>query len=297
MRLIPGYDGHMLATAAFTLQVVNVGLLIAGGLCCVGVLVWLVRSGTWRDPLADVLLPVHAPPLVGICIAALAYLTLQYFAVKLLAPDLPASGAAVAGSDLWHRFQTADGLARLLASVLMAVMHVTAHPRGTTRGIRLMQATGAGILGLLIVLPITAAQLELGSLIWKWLHPGAPVPMHIVLQGLTASEWGRWGTVQLLVGAILIAPVSEELFFRGIVLESVACRSRRVWPAILLSSCAFGAVHGQPQDIVPLVSMGIVLGYLRIRCGTLWPCILLHMLFNARTMITAVLAPELLQEQ
>jgi membrane protease YdiL (CAAX protease family) len=40
--------------------------------------------------------------------------------------------------------------------------------------------------------------------------------------------------------------------------------------------------------------MGVVLGYLRLRCGSLWPCIVLHALFNARTMIAALLAPELL---
>jgi membrane protease YdiL (CAAX protease family) len=76
----------------------------------------------------------------------------------------------------------------------------------------------------------------------------------------------------------------------------VATQSRRAWPAIVLSSLAFGAVHAQPQDVAPLVTMGVVLGFLRLRCNSLWPCIVLHMLFNARTMITAVLAPELLTE-
>lgn len=286
----------MLASAAFTLQVVNYGLLIAGGLCCVGLLIWLVRSGRWRNPLADVPVPTYGPPLASIFVAAMAYFALQYFAVKLLAPDLPASGTADPGSSLWHRFQSADGIAKLLASVLMVVMLALARPPGTARGMRLLQGTAAGILGTLIMLPIAAAQLEMGRIIWNWLHPGAPPPMHVVLQGLAHSDWGVWGAVQLLAGAIVVAPLVEELFFRGILLQAVTTQSRRAWPAIVLSSLAFGAVHAQPQDILPLVTMGVVLGYLRIRCGSLWPCIVLHMLFNARTMITAVLAPELLTE-
>ncbi len=44
----------------------------------------------------------------------------------------------------------------------------------------------------------------------------------------------------------------------------------------------------------PLVTMGVVLGYVRLRCGTLWPCVVMHALFNARTMAFALLAPELL---
>ena len=286
----------MLASAAFILQGANVGLLTLGGLGCVGVLVWLARRGRWRNPLAGVPLPADGPPLTTVLIVPMVYIAVQYVVLRLLVPDMPADGQAEPGTGVWQRFQLADGVAKVLASVLMAVMLVISRRAGAKPRVSLLKGTAVGILGLLVVLPITTAQLEMGRVIWNWLHPGTQPPLHAVLQGLARNAWDAWGVAQLLVGAILIAPVAEELFFRGIILQSIAFHSRRVWPAIALSSIAFGVVHAQPQDVVPLVTMGVVLGYLRIRCGSLWPCIVLHMLFNARTMLTAVLAPELLQQ-
>jgi membrane protease YdiL (CAAX protease family) len=50
----------------------------------------------------------------------------------------------------------------------------------------------------------------------------------------------------------------------------------------------------QPQDVLPMVTLGVVLGYIRLRYRSLPACVLVHMLFNARTMIIATLAPELI---
>lgn len=90
---------------------------------------------------------------------------------------------------------------------------------------------------------------------------------------------GRGGvTITLLV---IIAPVFEELFFRGIVLE----QTRRRWgaiPAVVVSSIFFGLVHMPvwPQ-VVNAVLMGFLLGYLYVICGSLVPVIIVHAANNA----------------
>jgi membrane protease YdiL (CAAX protease family) len=48
--------------------------------------------------------------------------------------------------------------------------------------------------------------------------------------------------------------------------------------------------------VPPLVTLGLALGYLRVRTGSLWPGIVLHAAFNGRTIALALLAPELLEE-
>ncbi len=101
---------------------------------------------------------------------------------------------------------------------------------------------------------------------------------------------------QILFGAAVVAPLTEELFFRGVLLQAVCYHVRHAWAAIGLSALAFGLAHAQPQDILPLISLGVILGWLRLRSGALWPCVLLHMLFNVRTLVFVLLAPELLTE-
>ncbi len=90
---------------------------------------------------------------------------------------------------------------------------------------------------------------------------------------------GRGGvTITMLVVA---APICEELFFRGIVLE----QTRRKWGAfwaVVASSLFFGLVHIPmwPQ-VVNAALVGFVLGYLYIVTGSLIPVILVHAANNA----------------
>ncbi len=147
---------------------------------------------------------------------------------------------------------------------------------------------------MLVILPIVSLQLNMGQILWQRLLPNLPPPVHPTFESLTQSDWGRVGVAQLFVMAIVIAPIAEELFFRGLVLQTVCRYTRRVWVSIVLSGIAFGAVHSaQPQAVLPLTTMGIILGYMRVRHRSIELCIVVHALFNAQSMIAAYLAPEL----
>jgi membrane protease YdiL (CAAX protease family) len=280
---------------ASTLERINVGLLVAGGLCCAGVLVWLFHSGRWRNPLAGVPLPQGGPTIFSVVVVILVYFALAKIAILVAELGGSPATAAIPGSTAWHRATLMEQGTALLVFGLMVVMLAQAR-RANPGRFSLGRATGvaAGIVGLLVLLPLTALQSEMGRIVWNWLHPETAPPVHAVLQALSQSQWGTWGTVQLVVGAVLIAPLTEELFFRGLLLQALCYHFRHGWLAVAVSAVTFGLVHAQPQDVLPLLTMGVVLGYLRLRCGVLWPCILLHALFNARTMAFVVLAPELL---
>jgi membrane protease YdiL (CAAX protease family) len=43
------------------------------------------------------------------------------------------------------------------------------------------------------------------------------------------------------------------------------------------------------------VTMGVILGYVRVRYRSLPACILIHALFNARTMVLVLLNPEMVR--
>lgn len=103
----------------------------------------------------------------------------------------------------------------------------------------------------------------------------------------------------ILIGAAIIAPLMEELFFRGVVLPVVAARLGPVF-GVLISSVAFGVMHVQPTYestiyMVILTSLaGGVFGFLRLKSGSLLLPIAAHIGFNSWALIITLLAATLL---
>jgi sodium transport system permease protein len=82
----------------------------------------------------------------------------------------------------------------------------------------------------------------------------------------------------LLVLAFVPA-VCEEIAFRGFILNGFRSRGSD-WMAILLSSAFFGAVHGLIQQSLTAAILGVLLGYVALRAGSVWPGMVLHGLHN-----------------
>jgi membrane protease YdiL (CAAX protease family) len=111
------------------------------------------------------------------------------------------------------------------------------------------------------------------------------------------GEWilrGRWGAVSLaagdspqnardplvLAGAIAIAPLSEELIFRGFVYAVVKRYSERFFAAII-SSAVFAIAHYDIPALAPLFALGMCLTVAYELSGCLWVPITIHAIFNA----------------
>ena len=77
------------------------------------------------------------------------------------------------------------------------------------------------------------------------------------------------------------APVAEELFFRGFLFAGLRARWS-LWPAALVSGLIFGLVHAPTgiTTVVPLATLGFALCWLYDRTGSLWPCVIAHMINN-----------------
>jgi membrane protease YdiL (CAAX protease family) len=92
----------------------------------------------------------------------------------------------------------------------------------------------------------------------------------------------------LIVGAI-IAPLVEEIFFRGFLFQGF--RAHYGWKVgILLSSAIFAAAHLDLVAFIPTFILGSVLAYLYHRSNSVWPGILLHFLVNAFGLLGAYFA-------
>ena len=90
------------------------------------------------------------------------------------------------------------------------------------------------------------------------------------------------------VTAMVLAPLFEETLFRGVLLPVLA----RHWGppiAVLMSALVFGLAHLSLGELVPLLVLGVGLGWLRLRTGRLAPCVLMHGLWNGFTFLNLVL--------
>ncbi len=86
----------------------------------------------------------------------------------------------------------------------------------------------------------------------------------------------RWQSLFLIA---LSPAVCEELVFRGAVLGGLA-RDTRPARAIAIQALLFALAHGSVHRLMPTFLLGGVLGLLRLRTGSIWPCVLLHALYN-----------------
>jgi uncharacterized protein len=121
-------------------------------------------------------------------------------------------------------------------------------------------------------------------------------PQRDLFNDPTGFSWLNFG-LAFVAGAI-IAPIVEELVFRGLFYQWL--RGRTSVPiAIVLSGLIFGAIHGIPIAFPALALVGMVLAATFQWTGSLWMPIALHFLQNATVISLLFFAqanPQLFQQ-
>ncbi len=103
----------------------------------------------------------------------------------------------------------------------------------------------------------------------------------------TAMDW-----VLLFIGVVLFASVSEELVFRGFLQVSLEQKGD-VTRAVLLVSLAWTIIHANPYWAVPIFVMGVIIGFLAWRTGSIVPGIIVHGINNFLSLLNYNLQPEM----
>ena len=143
---------------------------------------------------------------------------------------------------------------------------------------------------------------------WKnvfWIMPAFVVSMFALNLVMMLSGWPEWvkanfggegqKTVQLLrettdtglvwamaFSAVIVAPIVEEVIFRGYIYPVVKRYSER-WFAALFTGVLFGVIHFNLMSLPTLAVMGVVLVVLYEVTGSLWVTIACHAAFNGTT--------------
>lgn len=93
----------------------------------------------------------------------------------------------------------------------------------------------------------------------------------------------------ILIGSIVAAPFCEEIFFRGFVLPGLLREFPAAW-AVLISSALFAVAHADYGSFLPLFAIGLALAFVRLRTGSTWASMSLHILNNLLASVTIILA-------
>jgi sodium transport system permease protein len=185
------------------------------------------------------------------------------------------------------RMNSAVQLAAILAPALLMAVFLTSSPRQTLllRLPRWKMVPAAAVLALAMH-PFVIA---LNSLV-AHLYPMAPEMIRDL--GTWQAKFAAADAGLLLVCFAAVPAVCEELAFRGFILAG--CRNLgNNGRAVLVSAIFFGATHAFLQQSINACLLGIVLGYLAVKSGSLLPGIIFHFLHNAMMVLSAKVTPEL----
>lgn len=102
------------------------------------------------------------------------------------------------------------------------------------------------------------------------------------------------GIVLYIINTVIIAGFTEEILFRGIIMQSL----RRFGDlfALVVSSFIFGAIHLNLVQMPYAFIFGLAMGYFVLRTGSLWVGIIVHIINNSLAVLFEYLTPAVSDE-
>ncbi len=96
------------------------------------------------------------------------------------------------------------------------------------------------------------------------------------------TEINHFGILSIVIASCLLAPIAEEIFFRGILLKGLQEKFKS-FPAIIISALLFAAIHFSPKDFISLFVAAFGYALLTIKAQSILPAILAHTINNSLT--------------
>ncbi|MBN2592587.1 MAG: CPBP family intramembrane metalloprotease [Sedimentisphaerales bacterium] len=253
---------------------------------------WLLDTSLGRKALADSLprrnsMPPYLP---------LVPLLLWFGAVSMTVVMVQKLTPGLQG---WQKIFRDHLVMSIGAIVTMAAMMFLAHvhfPRGL-KGFGLNIKTIAkdfvmAILNLLATWPLMMAAITM-TMFFARLLSGQDYQMQQHQQLVMITEYPQLPVRIIIVFvAVVIAPLLEEMMFRGFVqttIRSYFNTRNNAWPAIAASSVFFAIMHADPGHWPALFVLGVCMGYSYEKSGSLLRPIFIHFFFNAYGIAAALL--------
>jgi membrane protease YdiL (CAAX protease family) len=125
-----------------------------------------------------------------------------------------------------------------------------------------------------------------GSALYSWLITVFNLPIQTNTDALLRqAQSAPFTTLGLLLASVVVAPISEEIFFRGFAFMGLL-KGMSLIPAMLVSAAIFAIAHTDLGSLIPLFIIGVALAWARWRSDSLWPGVVIHTLNNLLALIT-----------
>jgi membrane protease YdiL (CAAX protease family) len=239
--------------------------------------------GTHRDVLANTVSAIAVGNLV----------LLPLLLLITAGPELWRKGLGAVLTDIVERGAGIQAFVVFLALVgldmaLLLVVYLRVLRTGATTereiglvGSRLLRNVVVGVAGVFAVLLVSGVI----SYVLTQLGVQQTQAEQLAIRGASPSVFAL-----LFAAGALLAPLAEEIFFRGYVFRAYLTRMGMVG-AYVVSSLLFAVLHLNLAAFVPLFFVGLILAYLYHRTGSLVPAIVTHGLNNAIALLAVYYAP------
>jgi membrane protease YdiL (CAAX protease family) len=232
-------------------------------------------------------------PMEGISRRLLALMVCAYSGLFLGAWVQQSSGVAGVDSSIWRVVVASVSFQG--AGLILIARFLHEHQVGWSEAFgfpnRRRKALLLGVLVALIFLPLgwglqQASAFVMTHLPLFKLQPEEQLPVRVLRASMS---WP--GRITLGVAAILLAPLAEEILFRGILypaIKQAGFPRLALWGSVLL----FAAVHMNAVTFLPLAVLALLLTALYERTDNLLAPIIAHALFNALNFVTLFLIEQ-----
>ncbi len=255
------------------------------------ILIAVVVLGVWKLPPSPKIAAWRIPLEIGALVFGSSILLSgigQQYAIQSISADDPIAlkGIATLGNYVG---------ATLPIIVMAFLWNQFPRPIGGERPESTLRSLGIGVIAILALFPIIEVAGSLGAILQEALQGSPPDPVaHQTLKLLTQAPIEGWWWM-IAGGAIVMAPIIEEILYRGIIQQSLRRLKVPRWWAILATSAGFTLMHipvlsedAMIASLLMLMFASIGFGWIRERTGQMAPSILAHMLFNLINVILAI---------
>ena len=243
----------------------------------IGLAMHVARAIVVREPLAEA--RYRGPSVIALLVLAVIAANAASISVANDVLAITAGRApSIAGALVLLTITQAALLA--VGGLFVAAPHALA-------GLRLVPSHGLWRsvgLGVLLAVPAWIAAQLLAVLTARLLEPFGLRPE----EGVAEAAIGLVDPIVLAIALVVVAPVAEEVFFRGIVFNAWL-REFDVRRAIIGSALLFALIHGSIFVIPAIFGLGIALALLYHRTGSLPASMAMHATFNGITLLLGLL--------
>jgi membrane protease YdiL (CAAX protease family) len=190
-------------------------------------------------------------------------------------------------------FTSIIALVLIIISVIIVKQYFVRGFKGFGLDLRTIKHDFAGaVVKLMAVWPLVLGMILLTLAIGRLIvGPDFEIEKHEELEVLI--KYHQWPVrLAVIFLAVVLAPLTEEMLFRGLFQTMFRNLTRGPWVAIILASGLFAMAHPNTEHWPALFALAIALGYAYEKSGSLLQPIFMHAIFNGAMVAATLLQPS-----